>query len=313
MEPSTAGAPTSGDATSPARDSVFVSHGGANHPLALALRSRLRDAGFSPYVYDPRRFRLPAHVERFEVDAPMWADLENAGAIVNISHLRPDIDAASYVLVLDDARRVADIDSWHIQGEVVYAAWLARVGPGGPAVVAMPPRLARALVLEGSPESLRGGLVRLGQRVRPLVTFVRAGYAVIAALGLALVSCGAVRSWRYTLVAAAVLLVGIGLLFLTMQFTRAFTMFTRAAYLGEVNDFSPLVTLLFGHRTRQMQGGDIVDALMDEVRQDILIARLGSFRRFALRGILTLPWIWLFGVLPAFILLALICLAFNVR
>ena len=298
---------------SPAPELVFVSHGGADHPLALALRARLRSAGFDAYVYDSRLFRPPAYVEPLETATRIWADIDTFGGRVNISHLCPHIEAAAYVVLLGGAENVGQIDSWHTQGEIAYAQWLGRIGPRSPAIVALPTNLARMLVLESDAEHLRKSLAIVGRGGRPRVTFARLNIAIAVALSALVVTAVAVATWRYALLCGAVALGGIAAIWLGRRVTQGFSRFARAAYLGEVNASSAAATMLFGHRTRQLHGSEAAEDVKDAVRQDIFVATSAPFRRAMLRIIFATPSVILFGLLPLVVVVALLSIAYAIR
>src|SRR5262249_13655609 len=155
---------------------------------ALALRVRLREAGFEPYVYDPRTSRPPAQVDEWDRMGSVWADIDTAGEHVNISHLRKPIERAAYVLLLDDALSADKIRSRHVQGEVSYASCLRRLSSKAPTVIGMPPQVARSFVFESGAETLRDELPQLRRGARPWLTLPRMCWISGLALAAAAVS-----------------------------------------------------------------------------------------------------------------------------
>ena len=234
---------------------IFVSHSGAHHALALALRPMMREAGFDPFLYDPRLWRPPAQVERWK-SGSLWVDFETVGREVNIAHLRGPIESAACVLLLDDANRVQDIESWHVQAEATYARWLSHWYSAGPPLVALPPAQARALVLDGDVDQVRQMLPALWRRARPWLPYPRLRIALLVAMGAALAATALLPRGPHGLVCEAALMAGAASLLLAEGVRAWFTSFLRSGFLGEVNSSSWIATLLFGHRTRQMPGGE---------------------------------------------------------
>lgn len=206
---------------------IFVSHSGTHHALALALRPLMREAGFDPFLYDPRLWRPPAQVDGSNRGS-VWVDIETAGREVNIAHLCGPIEGAACVLLLDDADRVQDIKSWHVQAEAIYARWLSQWYSTGPPLVALPPAQARALVLDGDVDQVRQVLPALWRRAWPWMTYPRLRIALLAAMGAALAAAVLLPLRPQGLVCGAALLVGAASLLLAEGFRAWFTRFLRA-------------------------------------------------------------------------------------
>lgn len=294
----------------PAAAQVFVSHSGIHHPLAIALRPLLRQAGFEPFVYNPSLSRPPAQMAAWGSDRLLWVDIDTAGEQVNISHLREPIESSACLLLLDDAPRIAQIESWHVRAEVLYAWWLAHWGPGEPSVVALPPALARALVLSGDIVHVGAALTSLMRQAKPRFTYPRVRNAALAVLVVTSVAAIAQPWPAARLCGAAAVLLACTLLF-AHGFRGWFSRFVRAAYLGEVNSTSQLVIFLFGIPTRPMPDGDSQESLMFEVHRQIAMHVTAGPRRLALRAILAMPRLLLLRVMPAAMLLGVAAVAWE--
>jgi hypothetical protein len=294
----------------PAAAQVFVSHSGIHHPLAIALRALLRQAGFEPFVYNPWLSRPPAQMAAWGSDRLVWADLDTAGDQVNISHLREPLESSACLLLLDDASRVDQIESWHVRAEVLYAWWQSHWGPGEPSVVALQPALARALVLSGDTAHVRDALTSLMQQAKPWFTYPRVRNAALAVLVVSSVAAIA-QPWPAAApCGTAAVFMACTLLF-AHGFRGWFSRFVRAAYLGEVNSTSQLVIFLFGLRTRPMSEGETEKSLMNEVHRELAMHYGVGVRRVALRAIQALPHVLLLRVMPAAMLLGVAAVAWE--
>lgn len=289
---------------------VFVSHASSQHALALALSLRLRQAGFEACIYDPRAPRPPSQVDEWERVRHVWADMATAGDMVNISHLRGPLERAAFVLLLDDAEDASAIESDHTRGEILFANLLSRLRRRAPAIVAVPPAHVRELVLEGSADDLRRTLQALGRRHRWRLTvpLMSAALAVVLALVAAAALAAPLGSTAFV-ACIAVLALGLPLWALAASLPRWMLPFGGAAFLGEVNVLSPVVTTLFGHRTRQMPQGDLQAALEAEVHREIVIAAMTGPRLAILRVVAALPSLLLRVLMPLALVAGLAAIA----